>query len=72
MLTYINIFLHAPELWLCAALCWCIPIAMIYPSGAIIVKSIPLDRTYNTTVPTFDPTYFGPDNYSWLYFFINL
>lgn len=32
---------------------------MIYPSGAIIVESRPLDRTFNATVPTFDPTYLG-------------
>ena len=54
-LTYSDVFLRTPVLWLCAALHWCIPIAMIYPSGAIIVKPIPLNRTYNTTVPTFDP-----------------
>ena len=59
MLIHIDVFLHAPVLWLCAALCWCIPIAMIYPSGAIIVESRPLDRTFNATVPTFDPTYLG-------------
>ena len=59
MLIHTDTFLHAPVLWLCAALCWCIPIAMIYPSGAIIVESRPLDRTFNATVPTFDPTYLG-------------
>ena len=42
-------------------------VAMIYPSGTIIVKSISLNQTYNTIVPTFDPTYIGANNNSWLF-----
>ena len=57
---------NAPFLCLCIVVCWCIPIAMIYPSGALIVESRQYNKTNNVDVPIFDPTYRGNGTYAGL------
>ncbi|PYH89978.1 hypothetical protein BO71DRAFT_402596 [Aspergillus ellipticus CBS 707.79] len=49
----------APIPFLCALICWCIPIAMIFPAGALTVESKSLPVLANQSVPTFDPSFTG-------------
>ena len=58
-LAYPEVFVGAPLLYICAALYYCLPIAMVHPPGAMIVASLPFVQDLNITVPTFDPSYQG-------------
>ncbi|RAL13948.1 uncharacterized protein BO97DRAFT_387983 [Aspergillus homomorphus CBS 101889] len=49
----------APLPFLCALLAWCIPIAMIFPPGALTVEAKLQRVLANQSVPTFDPSYMG-------------
>ncbi|GKZ30031.1 hypothetical protein AbraIFM66950_007551 [Aspergillus brasiliensis] len=49
----------APIPFICALICWCIPIAMIFPAGALTVESKSLHVLANQSVPTFDPAFMG-------------
>ncbi|KAF7593527.1 hypothetical protein BBP40_011255 [Aspergillus hancockii] len=55
----ISLVAAAPFPFLCALFCWCIPIAMVFPPGALTVASKALHVAANQTVPTFDPSYMG-------------
>jgi hypothetical protein len=57
---------NAPLMCLCALVRWCIPVAMIYPPGALIVVSHPFYQTRNMTVPTFSAAYRGNGTYGGL------
>ncbi|KAI9730399.1 MAG: hypothetical protein M1834_005909 [Cirrosporium novae-zelandiae] len=56
---YPDVLASAPLLCLCAAVCWCVPVAMIYPPGALTVEPRSFLQTVNMSVPTFDPTFRG-------------
>ncbi|RAK93385.1 hypothetical protein BO79DRAFT_284039 [Aspergillus costaricaensis CBS 115574] len=49
----------APIPFICALICWCIPIAMIFPAGALTVESKSFHTLANQSVPTFDPAFIG-------------
>ncbi|PWY96004.1 hypothetical protein BO94DRAFT_530727 [Aspergillus sclerotioniger CBS 115572] len=49
----------APIPFICALICWCIPIAMIFPGGALTVEPKSLHILANRSVPTFDPSFMG-------------
>ncbi|RAL00769.1 uncharacterized protein BO80DRAFT_425198 [Aspergillus ibericus CBS 121593] len=49
----------APIPFICALICWCIPIAMIFPGGALTVEPKSVHIQTNQSVPTFDPTFVG-------------
>ncbi|KAI9927244.1 hypothetical protein ASPWEDRAFT_46700 [Aspergillus wentii DTO 134E9] len=50
---------QAPFPFLCALLCWLIPVAMIFPPGALTVEPKMLHTLYNQSVPTFDSSFTG-------------
>ncbi|KAL3257833.1 hypothetical protein ABHI18_006503 [Aspergillus niger] len=54
----------APIPFVCALICWCIPIAMIFPAGALTVESKSLHILKNQSVPTFDPAFMGNGTFS--------
>ena len=55
----VDVLLNAPLLCLCAVLYWCLPLAMIYPPGALVLESRPFQHSVHMTVPSFDPGYQG-------------
>ncbi|PYI10993.1 hypothetical protein BO78DRAFT_160813 [Aspergillus sclerotiicarbonarius CBS 121057] len=53
----------APIPFICALICWCIPIAMIFPAGALTVEPKSLHIQANQSVPTFDPSFMGNETF---------
>ena len=51
----LQLVVASPVPFLCAVVAWCIPIAAIFPPGALVVGSKTLSFLTNTTVPSFDP-----------------
>ena len=49
----------SPTLFLLAAMYWLMPLPVIFPSGAIIVKGQLFSERGSTNVPTFDPAFLG-------------
>lgn len=49
----------SPVLFLLVALYWIIPLAVVFPSGALIVVSRPHASPFKTKVPIFDPEFTG-------------
>ncbi|PWY84750.1 hypothetical protein BO70DRAFT_423730 [Aspergillus heteromorphus CBS 117.55] len=54
----------APIPFLCALVCWCLPIAMVFPAGALTVEPQTLHVLANQSVPTFDPGFLGNGTFS--------
>ncbi|OJJ50258.1 hypothetical protein ASPZODRAFT_35422, partial [Penicilliopsis zonata CBS 506.65] len=60
-LTHVHLMGQAPFLFLCAVVCWCLPIAMIFPPGAMTVEPHMFETVTHKSVPTFDAAYTGND-----------
>lgn len=50
--------------FLCAIAFWCLPIAMVFPPGALTVETRSLTNITEQAVPTFDPTFVGNGTYN--------
>lgn len=46
-------------LYLCAVLTWITALAIIFPPGALVVGTRPLETKDSLYVPMYDPTYMG-------------
>jgi hypothetical protein len=55
-------FKTSPILFLLAIIAWTIPVALIYPPGALIVVPFPVTTDYAGIVPTYDAYYTGNDS----------
>ncbi|OKL61050.1 hypothetical protein UA08_03129 [Talaromyces atroroseus] len=60
----IGLFWRVPIPFLCAVLFWCLPIAMVFPPGALTVEPKTLTRRSQTSVPIFDANYIGNGTYN--------
>ena len=58
--------------WIFALCCLCIPIATVFPPGALTVELLPLRRTQTMNVPTFIPTSSLNDNLAFYRPFSNI
>lgn len=58
----VSLFWRAPVPFLCAVVFWCLPIAMVFPPGALTVETRTLTTVSENTVSTFDPA-FGDGTY---------
>jgi hypothetical protein len=59
----VSLFWRAPVPFLCAILFWCLPIAMVFPPGALTVETRSLTTLTAKAVPTFDPGFVGNETY---------
>ncbi|PMD38586.1 hypothetical protein L207DRAFT_583993 [Hyaloscypha variabilis F] len=57
-----NAFKTSPILFLLAITAWTIPVALIYPPGALIVVPFPVTADHSGIVPTYDAYYTGNDS----------
>lgn len=55
-------FKTSPILFFLAIIAWTIPIALIYPPGALIVIPFPVTADHSGIVPTYDAYYTGNDS----------
>ncbi|EEA28940.1 hypothetical protein EYB25_000151 [Talaromyces marneffei] len=60
----VSLFWRAPVPFLCAIAFWCLPIAMVFPPGALTVETRSLTNITEQAVPTFDPTFVGNGTYN--------
>ena len=54
----------APPLVFLALVGWLVPVAVLYPPGALIVVPTPVTEIVNTSVPTFNASYVGDGSLS--------
>lgn len=54
----------APLLVILALAGWLVPVAVLYPPGALIVVPTPVTQIINTSVPTFNASYVGDGSLS--------
>jgi predicted PurR-regulated permease PerM len=59
-----DVLRSAPFICFAAVVSFCIPAAMSFPPGALIVVLSPSIQTFNATVPYFSPSYFGNGSYT--------
>lgn len=59
----VTLLWRAPIPFLCAFLFWCLPIAMIFPPGALTVETMMVTSFSEKSVPTIDPAYIGNSTY---------
>jgi hypothetical protein len=59
----IDLFWRVPIPFLCAVLFWCLPIAMVFPPGALTVEPMTVTRLSTKSVPTIDPSFIGNGTY---------
>lgn len=55
-------FKTSPILFLLAIIAWTIPVALIYPPGALIVVPFPVTADHSGIVPTYDAYYTGNES----------
>jgi hypothetical protein len=59
----VSLFWRAPVPFLCATVFWCLPIAMVFPPGALTVETRTLTTVSERSVPTLDPAFIGNGTY---------
>lgn len=53
----VSLFWKAPIPFLCAIVFWCLPIAMVFPPGALTIETRTISTVSENTVSTLNPTF---------------